>query len=41
MEDKISYFKRVFSNESTKRGIAAAAAGVLVAGVMEAFWPSA
>ena len=41
MEDKTSYFKRVIGNESTKRGMAAAAAGLLVAGIMEAFWPSA
>ena len=41
MEDKASYFKRVLTNDSTKRGVAAAAAGVLIAGIVEAFWPSA
>ena len=40
-QEKASYFKRVLTNDSTKRGVAAAGAGVLVACIIEAFWPSA
>ncbi len=35
-----SYFARVFQNDATKKGVAAAAAGLLVAVVQEAIWPS-
>ena len=37
---KRGYFGRVISNDSLKKGVAAAAAGLLVACVMEAIWPS-
>ena len=35
-----SFFVRVLSNESAKKGIAAAGAGVLIAIISEAIWPS-
>jgi len=35
-----SFFNRVVSNDSAKRGLATAAAGVLIAVVSEAIWPS-
>lgn len=35
-----AYLARVIRNESTKRGVAAAAAGVLMSMVLEAAWPS-
>ncbi|MGK4008387.1 hypothetical protein WMF31_37595 [Sorangium sp. So ce1036] len=35
-----SYVLRVFANESVKKGAAAAVAGLLVAAVSEALWPS-
>ena len=35
-----SYFERVLQNESLKKGAAAAIAGVIVAAVQEAIWPS-
>lgn len=35
-----AYLTRVIRNEATKRGMAAAAAGVLMSMVMEAAWPS-
>jgi hypothetical protein len=35
-----SFFGRVFSNDATKRGIASAVAGVLVALTTEALFPS-
>lgn len=34
------YVSRVLHNDSTKKGVAAAAAGLLVSCVMEAIWPS-
>ena len=34
------YALRVFKHESTKKGVAAAGAGVLLAAVCEALWPS-
>lgn len=34
------YLVRVFSNDSLKKGVAAALAGLLVAGITEAIWPS-
>lgn len=36
-----SYFSRVVSNESTKRGVAAAGAGFLMSLILEAAWPTA
>ncbi len=35
-----SFILRVLHNDATRRGLAAAAAGVLVAVVSEALWPS-
>ena len=47
MSDKIpniptdpSYFSRVVSHEASKKGLAGALAGVLIAVVLEALWPS-
>jgi hypothetical protein len=37
---RTSYIVRVLTNDSTKKGVAAAAAGLLVACAVEAFWPS-
>jgi hypothetical protein len=34
------YFARVVTHESTKRGIAAAGAGVIMSMIIEAAWPS-
>ena len=34
------YIRRVLNNDSTRRGIAAAAAGVIIGCVVEALWPS-
>jgi hypothetical protein len=36
-----SYFSRVLKNESTRRGFASAAAGVIIGAVIEFAWPSA
>lgn len=36
----VPYVLRVFTNESVKKGAAAAIAGLLVAAVSEAIWPS-
>lgn len=38
--DTVSFFERVLRHDSLKKGAAAAAAGVLVAVVSEAIWPS-
>ena len=35
-----SFFSRVFDNDALKKGLSAAAAGVLIAVVSEAIWPS-
>lgn len=35
-----SFLARVAHNDATKKGVAAAAAGLLVAVVQEAIWPS-
>src|SRR5690554_5281750 len=35
-----AYLARVIRNESTRRGVAAAAAGILMSMVLEAAWPS-
>lgn len=35
-----SFFSRVVANEALRKGIAGAIAGVLVAAVSEALWPS-
>lgn len=35
-----SFLSRVFDNDALKKGVAAAAAGVLIAVVSEAIWPS-
>ena len=35
-----SFFSRVINNESAKKGIAAAGAGVLIAVITEVIWPS-
>ena len=36
----VSYVVRVLNNDSLKKGAAAAVAGLLVAAVSEAIWPS-
>ena len=36
----LSYMVRVLNNDSLKKGAAAAVAGLLVAAVSEAIWPS-
>ena len=35
-----SFFSRVIQNDSFKRGVGTAAAGILVAAVVELIWPS-
>lgn len=35
-----SFFSRVIANDALRRGVAGAIAGVLVAAVSEALWPS-
>jgi len=35
-----SFFQRVISNDSFKKGVGTAVAGLLVAAVVEAIWPS-
>lgn len=35
-----AFFTRVFDNDALKKGVAAAAAGILIAVVSEAIWPS-
>jgi hypothetical protein len=35
------YFRRVIENESTRKGAAAAVAGVVIAALVEAMWPTA
>ncbi len=35
-----SYLARVMAHDSTRRGIAAAAAGVIVGALCEALWPT-
>ena len=39
-QEERSYISRVFDNDSAKKGAAAAIAGVVVAVVQEALWPS-
>jgi hypothetical protein len=39
-DDSPGYLARVIGNDSAKKGLAAALAGVLVAVVSEALWPS-
>jgi len=39
-EQDTGYVKRVINNESTRKGIAAAAAGIIIGCVVEALWPS-
>ena len=34
------YFSRVLTNDSTKRGVAAAGAGFLMSLILEAAWPT-
>ena len=34
------FFGRIIDNDATKKGLAAAVAGVIVAVVCETFWPS-
>ena len=35
-----SFITRLMTNESARKGIAAAAAGIIIAAVSEALWPS-
>ena len=37
---KPSYIKRVIEHESTRKATAAAAAGLLIAAISEALWPT-
>lgn len=39
-DDSPSYLSRVMNNDAVKKGLAGAAAGLLVAVVSEAIWPS-
>jgi hypothetical protein len=39
-ETTSSFFNRIIANDSAKKGVAAALAGVLIAVVQEAIWPS-
>jgi predicted transcriptional regulator len=39
--DKLNFVARVWRNDSTRKGLAAAAAGVLIGVISEAIWPSA
>jgi hypothetical protein len=39
-DDTRSYLSRVINNDAVKKGLAGAAAGLLVAAVSEAIWPS-
>lgn len=39
--DKLTFITRVWKNDSTRKGLAAAAAGVLIGVISEAIWPSA
>jgi hypothetical protein len=41
IESTRNYFARVFKNDSTRKGIAALAAGCLIGAITEAVWPSA
>jgi hypothetical protein len=36
-----SYMSRVFRNDSTRKGLCAAAAGFIVGAIIEAAWPTA
>lgn len=36
-----SFFRRVAHNDSFRKGVAAAGAGVIIAAICEAVWPSA
>lgn len=38
--DSPSFFSRLINNDSAKKGAAAAVAGIVVAVVQEALWPS-
>ena len=38
--EKPNFVHRVIQNDSAKKGVAAAAAGILIALVSEALWPS-
>lgn len=40
VETAPSFFNRVISHDATRKGLAGAAAGLLVAVVSEVFWPS-
>ena len=35
-----SFWRRLIDNESTRRGLATAAAGILIAAITEVVWPS-
>ncbi len=37
---KTTFLARVWRSDSTRRGLAAAAAGVLIAAIGEAIWPT-
>lgn len=39
-EEEVGYIKRVLNNDSTRKGVAAAAAGIIIGCVVEALWPS-
>ncbi len=39
--EKLNFVTRVWRNDATRKGLAAAAAGALIAVISEAVWPSA
>ena len=39
-DNKASFFDRIIGNDSFKKGVGAAVAGILVAAVVETLWPS-
>lgn len=40
MNEEAGYFSRLVSHDAARKGVAAALAGVLVAAISEALWPS-
>ena len=39
--DSTNFFSRIFQNETARKGVAGAVAGILVAVVSEVLWPKA
>ncbi len=40
-KETVTYVSRVIAHESARKGAAAAAAGLLIAAISEALWPTA